>query len=252
MKRLVLKAIPDESTRLAALKRGEVDIAYAVRGELAEELRRTPGLTLKPIVGQATLLGLLPRPVGPEVAVARPARAPGRQPRHRPAGDEPGRAPGLRQDHLEHHPQELRVLLAAARLSPTIPPEPRQLLAEAGYPNGFDAGDYFVRRGVHQHRRARRQLSAGGRDPGQAPAARAGGLLQGLCREEVQRAHPGRQRRLRQRGDADRGLRRGGRHLRLRQLSRHRRALPGAGERAGPEAARGDARTASSSSSTTR
>src|SRR3989454_3130654 len=54
VKRLVLKAIPDEATRLAALKRGEVDVAYAIRGALAEELRRTPGLTLKPNVGQAT------------------------------------------------------------------------------------------------------------------------------------------------------------------------------------------------------
>ena len=54
VKRLVLKAIPDEATRLAALKRGEVDIAYAIRGALAEQLQRTPGLTLKPNVGQAT------------------------------------------------------------------------------------------------------------------------------------------------------------------------------------------------------
>src|SRR2546427_10345496 len=54
VKRLVLKSIPDEATRLAALKRGEVDVAYGIRGALAEELRRTPGLTLKPNVGQAT------------------------------------------------------------------------------------------------------------------------------------------------------------------------------------------------------
>src|SRR5207249_3581979 len=40
--------------RRAALKRGEVDIAYNLRGELAQEIRRTPGLTLKPNVGQAT------------------------------------------------------------------------------------------------------------------------------------------------------------------------------------------------------
>ena len=45
--------IPDEATRLAALKRGEVDIAYSIRAELAEELRRTPGLTLKPTVIQS-------------------------------------------------------------------------------------------------------------------------------------------------------------------------------------------------------
>ena len=39
VKRLVLKVIPDETTRLAALKRGEVDLVYSIRGELAEELR---------------------------------------------------------------------------------------------------------------------------------------------------------------------------------------------------------------------
>jgi peptide/nickel transport system substrate-binding protein len=54
VKRLVLRSIPDEATRLASLKRGEVDIAYAIRGALAEEIRRSPGLTLKPNVGQAT------------------------------------------------------------------------------------------------------------------------------------------------------------------------------------------------------
>src|SRR5262247_1046703 len=48
VRRLVFRAIPDDTTRLAALKRGEVDIAYAIWGALAEEVRRTPGLTLKP------------------------------------------------------------------------------------------------------------------------------------------------------------------------------------------------------------
>ena len=52
LKRLVFKAIPDEATRLAALKRGEVDVAYGMSGALAEEIRRTPGLTLKPVAGQ--------------------------------------------------------------------------------------------------------------------------------------------------------------------------------------------------------
>ena len=53
VKRLVLRVIPDEATRLAALKRGEVDIAYSIRAELAQELQQTPGLTLKPTVIQS-------------------------------------------------------------------------------------------------------------------------------------------------------------------------------------------------------
>src|SRR5215471_1104635 len=52
VKRLVLKGVPEEATRLAALKRGEIDIAYSIRGELAEELRRMPGLSLSPVVIQ--------------------------------------------------------------------------------------------------------------------------------------------------------------------------------------------------------
>src|SRR5262245_11841692 len=48
VKRLVVKAVSDESTRLAMLKRGEADIVYLLQAELAEEARRTAGLTLKP------------------------------------------------------------------------------------------------------------------------------------------------------------------------------------------------------------
>src|SRR5678810_346127 len=54
VKRLVFKAVPDAVTRLAMLKRGEVDIAYAVNGELGEEVRRTAGLTLRPTPFVAT------------------------------------------------------------------------------------------------------------------------------------------------------------------------------------------------------
>src|SRR3990167_2882176 len=53
VKRLVFRTVPEEGTRLAALKRGEVDMAYSIRGELAEDLRKTPGLTLKSVVIQA-------------------------------------------------------------------------------------------------------------------------------------------------------------------------------------------------------
>jgi ABC-type transport system substrate-binding protein len=54
VKRLVFRAIPDEATRLVALKRGEVDIIYGIRGELAEELARTKGLILQPIISKGT------------------------------------------------------------------------------------------------------------------------------------------------------------------------------------------------------
>ena len=60
VQRLVFKVIPDELTRLAALKRGEIDIAYSIRGELAEEIERTKGLSLKPTVIQAPSGSIFP------------------------------------------------------------------------------------------------------------------------------------------------------------------------------------------------
>src|SRR5881396_719580 len=53
IKRLVMRSVPDESTRLAALKHGEIDIAYSIRGELAQELQTSPGLAMKSVVLQA-------------------------------------------------------------------------------------------------------------------------------------------------------------------------------------------------------
>src|SRR5512132_3650889 len=46
VKRLVMRSIPDEATRAAALKRGDVDVIYYINGPIAEDVRRTPGLTL--------------------------------------------------------------------------------------------------------------------------------------------------------------------------------------------------------------
>jgi peptide/nickel transport system substrate-binding protein len=49
VKRLVLKAVSDDVTRATMLKRGEIDIGYVFRGAVAEDIRRTGGLTLKPV-----------------------------------------------------------------------------------------------------------------------------------------------------------------------------------------------------------
>src|SRR5438067_1632247 len=48
VKRLVFRSVPDETTRAAALKKGDVDVVYFINGPIAEEVRRTPGLTLVP------------------------------------------------------------------------------------------------------------------------------------------------------------------------------------------------------------
>ena len=60
VKRLVFKSVLEEETRLAMLKRGEADIAYSIRGPLAEELRRTPGLTLMPTYPSGTFWLVFP------------------------------------------------------------------------------------------------------------------------------------------------------------------------------------------------
>src|SRR5262245_22665731 len=46
VKRLVFRSMPDETTRAAALKAGDVDIVYLLSGPTAEEIKRTPGLRL--------------------------------------------------------------------------------------------------------------------------------------------------------------------------------------------------------------
>ena len=40
VKRLVMKGIPEPTTRLAMLKRQEADVAYGMYGAVAEEIRR--------------------------------------------------------------------------------------------------------------------------------------------------------------------------------------------------------------------
>src|SRR5262249_42153794 len=46
VKRVIIKSIPDETTRAAALKRGDVDIGYLFTGPVAEEIRRTSGVKI--------------------------------------------------------------------------------------------------------------------------------------------------------------------------------------------------------------
>ena len=48
VKTLIMRGVPDVATRLVMLKRGEADIAYAFASSMAEEIKRTPGLTLRP------------------------------------------------------------------------------------------------------------------------------------------------------------------------------------------------------------
>jgi peptide/nickel transport system substrate-binding protein len=138
VKRLVFKSVPDESTRLAMVKRGETDVAYSIRGPNAEEVKRTPGLTLKPTFPTFTEWLLFAQQWDP--------KSPWSDRRVR-------RAANLAIDRKGFSDAEY---LGYGKPAPSIIPRDfefywpapaypfdqaraKQLLAEAGYPKGFDA-----------------------------------------------------------------------------------------------------------------
>jgi peptide/nickel transport system substrate-binding protein len=142
IRRAVFKVIPDESTRFAALKRGEVDIVYSIRGALAEDLRRTPGLQLVPTVLQGTFWLYFPEQWD--------AKSPWHNVKLRQAVNV----------GIDRQAVNQAETLGFSRLTNSIipdifdffwkPPAPvhdraraKKLMAEAGYPNGFDAGEYY-------------------------------------------------------------------------------------------------------------
>ncbi len=170
VKRLVLRVIPDESTRLAALKRGEVDIAYSIRGELAEELQRTPGLTLKPAVIQA--------PFWLYFADQWDPKSPWHDRRVRQAASLAIDRPSINQAltlgplaaQRQHHPDVVRVLLAASRAGPR--PGPRQATAGRGrLPLGLRRGRVLLRHVLREPGRGGDQSAPDRGDPGSAAPA---------------------------------------------------------------------------------
>ena len=139
VKTLVLRSVPDESTRLAMLKRGEADIAYVFRGVLAEELRRTPGLTLKPYYLALPLWYVFTEQWDPKSPWAdRRVRLAANLAIDRQAVNQ-AETLGLSKVTASIIPQNFEFYWPAP-LHPFDPKRARQLLAEAGYPNGFDAG----------------------------------------------------------------------------------------------------------------
>ena len=142
VKRLVFRSIPDEATRLAALKLGEVDVAYSIRGELAQELRRTPGLTLKGAVLQA--------PFYVYFADQWNAKSPWHDRRVRLAASQAIDRKGINEAlTLGHSRSNWSIIPTTFQFfwqPPALTYDPtaaKKLLAEAGYPSGFDAGEYF-------------------------------------------------------------------------------------------------------------
>jgi peptide/nickel transport system substrate-binding protein len=143
VKRLVFRVVPDDATRLAMLKRGEADIVYSMRGALGEEVARTPGLKLSAIVLPANQWLVFTEQWNP--------KSPWADRRVRLAANLAFDRPAINQAETLGHsrltgsmiPQEYEFAWKAP-LYPFDPAKARQLLAEAGYPNGFDGGEYFA------------------------------------------------------------------------------------------------------------
>jgi peptide/nickel transport system substrate-binding protein len=138
VKRLVFRVIPDFTTRLAAFKRGEVDIAYLLA---PEDIQRTPGFTVKATFPATHWLYF---------ADQWDPKSPWHDRRVRLAANYA----------IDRHALNKALTRGLSRITWSIvnstfdfywqpPPYPydptraRQLLVEAGYPNGFDAGTFF-------------------------------------------------------------------------------------------------------------
>ena len=142
VKRLVFRSVPDDTTRLAMLKRGEADIAYSIRGPLAEELKRTPGLTLKPTSPTFTEWLTFTEQWDPKSPwFDKRVRLAASLAIDRRALDQ------VRTGGLSRITGNIVPTTAEYYWSPpppeTNPARARQLLAEAGFPGGFEAGDYY-------------------------------------------------------------------------------------------------------------
>jgi len=143
VKRLVLRSLPEETTRAAALKKGEIDIAYLLTGPVAEDIQRTPGFKLvAPKDSQGTFWLDLPDQWDP--------KSPWHDRRVRQAASYAIDRQALNQaETLGFSKPTGSLIPRVLEFSRFFEPDPfdparaRRLLAEAGYPSGFDAGDLY-------------------------------------------------------------------------------------------------------------
>jgi len=143
VKRLVLRSLPEETTRAAALKNGEVDIAYLLTGPVAEDIQRSPGFKLvSRAVSPAVFWLDLPDQWEP--------KSPWSDVRVRKAASLAIDRQALNKaETLGFSKPTGSLIPTALEFSKSFPPDPfdpqkaRKLLAEAGYANGFDAGDLY-------------------------------------------------------------------------------------------------------------
>jgi peptide/nickel transport system substrate-binding protein len=141
VKKLVMKSVPEATTRAVMLKSGEADIAYALDGPDAEDLKRDPRMQIVPSK-HASIFWI-------EFADQWDAKSPWHDRRLRLAVNH-----ALDRKRINEAaclgfcpPAGVivpRVMEFALTVEPPAydPQKARQLLADAGYPNGLEAGEF--------------------------------------------------------------------------------------------------------------
>jgi peptide/nickel transport system substrate-binding protein len=136
-----MKSVPETTTRVAMLKNGEADIVNALDGEDAENVKRDPRLQLVPSK-HASIFWI-------EFADQWDPKSPWHDKRMRLAVNYALDRKAINEAAcLGYCPPAgvivPRVMDFALQVAPTPydPQRAKQLLAEAGYPNGFDAGEF--------------------------------------------------------------------------------------------------------------
>jgi peptide/nickel transport system substrate-binding protein len=141
VKRLVMRSLPEESTRAAALRNGEVDIVYLLTGPTAEAVQKAPGFkVVAPLLSGAFWLEL-PDQWDPKSPWA--DRRVRQAASHAIDRQSLNKAETLGFSRLTGNFVP-RIFQYAMIMEPPAydPDRAKKLLAEAGYPNGFDAGDF--------------------------------------------------------------------------------------------------------------
>ena len=140
VKKLVMKSITDETTRAAAVKAGEVDAAYLFGGAVAQDLKRTPGIrVVAPLLYGIYWVDFLDRWDPKSPWHDRRVRLAASLAIDRDAINE-AEMLGLGKPAGGFVPPQFDFALAVEPPRHDVK-RAKQLLAEAGYPNGFDGGD---------------------------------------------------------------------------------------------------------------
>jgi len=142
VKRLVYKSVPEATTRLAMLKRGEVDLAYLLDAPQAEEVKRDPSLKLAFSGGIGTFyLDYFDQWDPKSPWHDRRVRLAASHALDRRALSD-AETLGASRPNGSLIPRTFQFALPLDP-HPYDPAKAKQLLAEAGYPNGFDAGELY-------------------------------------------------------------------------------------------------------------